>query len=64
MLTGRGVGAMEDCTFCAAYDGHFVFLEGRDLCSPQDLRWDVALDGVVCCPCPKGEEKDGKKKQY
>ena len=38
MLTGRGVGPMEDCTICAAYDGYFVFLEGRDLCEPQDVR--------------------------
>ena len=58
MLTGQGVGAMEDCTICAAYDGYFVFLEGRYLCSPQDVRWDVALDGVVCCPCPEDREKD------
>ncbi len=63
MLTGRGVGPMEDCTICAAYDGYFVSIEGRDLCDPQDVRWDVTLDGVVCCPCPEGGEKDGKKEK-
>lgn len=64
MLTGRGVGAMEDCTICAAYDGHFVFLEGNDLCRPQDIRWDVTLDGIVCCPCPKGKDDYDKKGKH
>jgi hypothetical protein len=63
MLTGHGVGPMEDCTICAAYDGHFVSIEGRDLCVPQDTRWDVTLDGVVCCPCPDGDEKGDEKKK-
>ncbi len=63
MLTGRGIGPMEDCTICAAYEGYFVSIEGRDLCTPQDVRWDVTLDGVVCCPCPEPAEDADKQQQ-
>ncbi len=62
-LNGRGVGPMEDCTLCATYEGHFMFLEGRDMCQPQNLRWDINLDGVVCCPCPDGDDAPDKKQQ-
>lgn len=62
MLTGRGVGVMEDCTICAAYDGPFVSLEEGDICRPQDMKWKLTLDGIVCCPCPEHKKKYGKKK--
>jgi hypothetical protein len=27
------------------------------------MRWDVALDGVVCCPCPEAAAKDDKQEK-
>lgn len=61
MLNGRGVGLMEDCSLCAAYDGYLNTLEGKDLCGKLDIRWDVTFDGIVCCPCP--EKKESREKQ-
>lgn len=60
-IKGRGVGPMQDCELCAIYEGDFNSLDDVDLCRQLDFRWNIWLDGTICCPCPETKDEGGKK---